>query len=417
MASSINWGAINKVLGSKGFEVGAGLAGAGLQAASAASQRKQDREFQQQQLAQSNANSLANRQQSAAQNRTNVLMQLLQQEQNRRDQASRDVAAASPLGEFENFAGRQAFLRAIAPQLRNFSVTPTDPGVAAAMPKLSGGIRLPEGGLPAEAFAHLSPEATAAAIGRRQKQLSSIDTSTPIVDLQALGIDPKVAEAQSQDVNAYIADLITQRQDGDDRMKAQIMAALDADDAREQAEAAKANSVAAEDGTMPNPDGTPPKGYEFDKKTGRLKKKGSGFWKKLGKAAIIGGAAVATGLTAGAASPALAAAIGAGAGAATGAMDGGWKGALMGAGLGAATGGLAGGAGGSVAGSTVPKVIQNALINPRTLTAMGGQFVPGAAGTALQLGSSFLPGAPQAGYRADVDAVNRRVAQSARRFS
>jgi hypothetical protein len=64
-----------------------------------------------------------------------------------------------------------------------------------------------------------------------------------------------------------------------------------------------------------------------------------GFWSKLGKVGLIAGGAVATGLTAGAASPLLGAAIGAGINAGTGAVTGGKKGALLGAGLGAVGGG------------------------------------------------------------------------------
>lgn len=418
--ASVNWNSVGKVLGSKGFETGAGIAGAGLAAYGASQQRKQDQQLTQQQLAQSNANNVANRQQSAAQNRTATIMQLLQQEQARRAAASRDVAAASPLGEFENFAGRQAFLRAISPGLRNFSVTPGDPAVAAAMPKLGGGIRLPEGGLPASAMAHLSPEATAAALSRRQKQLSSIDTSTPAVDLAKLGIPPEIAEMESQDVNSYIADLVTQRQEGDDRMKSQIMAALDAEDAKEAAQSAQSDRNTAEDGTTVGPDGQPPKGYEFDKKTGQLKKKGSSIWKKLAKVGIIAGGAAL--MATGVGGPAGAAIIGAGMGAGSGAIDGGWKGALVGAGMGAATAGLGGGiggaAGGNVAGNTTAQVVKNALLNPRTIGQMGSQFIPGTAGQVAQIGTQFLPGAPGAGYRHDVNAVNNRVAQMGqRRFS
>ncbi len=104
-----------------------------------------------------------------------------------------------------------------------------------------------------------------------------------------------------------------------------------------------------------------------------------GFWSKLGKAALIGGAGVATAFTGGAASPLLAAAVGAGTGAATGALNGGgWKGALLGAGLGAATGGIAGGAGGAAGGaagsagaSTAANVAKGAILTKAGLGAAG----------------------------------------------
>lgn len=78
-----------------------------------------------------------------------------------------------------------------------------------------------------------------------------------------------------------------------------------------------------------------------------------GFWKTFGKIATIGGAALATGLTGGAASPLLAAAIGAGSGAALAAENGkrGWD-IVKGGALGAGTGALAGGLGSAIKGGS-----------------------------------------------------------------
>lgn len=73
-----------------------------------------------------------------------------------------------------------------------------------------------------------------------------------------------------------------------------------------------------------------------------------GFWSKLAKGLAIGGAAVATGMTGGAAAPLLGAAIGGVNGSNNG---GGWKGALTGA-VGGGLTGLAGGAGGAAKGLT-----------------------------------------------------------------
>lgn len=82
-----------------------------------------------------------------------------------------------------------------------------------------------------------------------------------------------------------------------------------------------------------------PHGYEYDD-TGILKKKGS-VWKKVGQAALIGGALAATIATEGAASPWLMAAVGAGTGLASAKLGGAsWKQALLGAAIGGVTGGV-----------------------------------------------------------------------------
>jgi hypothetical protein len=149
----------------------------------------------------------------------------------------------------------------------------------------------------------------------------------------------------------------------------------------------------------------PPKGYQYSYQFSNPAqplqlKKDSSLWKNISKAALIGGGALATALTGGAASPLLAAAIGAGTGAGVGAIDAGWKGALLGGATGAATGGLLGGAGGAAggaAGSTgastagtvarqgLTQAAKTALSNPRLYAQMAGQIVPGPAGTALSV--------------------------------
>lgn len=137
--------------------------------------------------------------------------------------------------------------------------------------------------------------------------------------------------------------------------------------------------------------GQPPEGYEYDKKTGQLKKKGGGFWKKLGKIGAIVGGGIATAMTGGAASPLLAAAIGAGSGALAGGIDGGWKGALTGGALGGLTGGIGAGSAGTVAKQGLGQAVKSTLTNPRLLTRAAGAGIGGGTGAAMQLGSTFLP--------------------------
>lgn len=100
-----------------------------------------------------------------------------------------------------------------------------------------------------------------------------------------------------------------------------------------------------------------PKGYEIDKKTGKLKKKG-GLWKKLGKIASIAAPIIAAPFTGGA----TLALIGAGAGAAGGALSGGGlRGALLGGALGAIpTGGVVG----QAAGQGVKAGLKQAVKDP-----------------------------------------------------
>lgn len=119
---------------------------------------------------------------------------------------------------------------------------------------------------------------------------------------------------------------------------------------------------------------------------------GSSLWKKLAKIGLIAGGGIATAMTGGAASPLLLGAIGAGTGAASGALDGGWKGALAGGALGGLTGGFGGGAAADGVKQGLGQAVKSTLTNPGTLLKMGGAATPGAAGQAMGVAGSFLPG-------------------------
>jgi hypothetical protein len=279
--TGINWGTVNNVLGSKGVEVGLGILGSGLAAAGDARQQDQ------------------NRQLTAAQARAQLLQRQLENQQTTRLQQSTGAAAASPLGQNEAFAARQALLRELLPQMRNFSVTPGDPAVAAAMGRVNGGARLPEGGLSPAALQAFGPQATAAALAQRQKLVTNIDPTAPQIDLAALGLDQ--AGVDPSELARYAAGVQQTRGEEDDSRQRMILAALEQD-------------------------------YQQEK---QKKDSGGGFWKTLGKIATVAAPIVAAPFTGGA-SLAL---IGAASGAANAALSGGGvKGALLGAGMGAVPG-------------------------------------------------------------------------------
>ena len=293
---AVDWNKINAILGSRTGEAALNIGGGLLEGIAQGKQADK------------------NRAQDANQFATTAQLALARD--NSDDARARAVAAAdlAPLGANENFVARQAFLREVLPQLRNFSVTPGDPAVAAAMGQTSGGFRLPEGGLSPETLAAVSEAATANAIGHRAQHIANVDPNSPNVDIAAMGISPEAAQPAQNATDAFQqsrAQALTDQQTSTQQL---LQAALDRDYAQQQ------------------------------------QKKGGGFWSKLGKIAAFAAPIVAAPFTGGA----TLALIGAGAGAASGALNGGGvKGALAGA----ATGGLASGAIGAAKGAlSKPKV-------------------------------------------------------------
>jgi hypothetical protein len=352
---AVNWDQVNKILSSKGTEMGLQMLGAALQSKQQADQF--DRQIQLSE--QDNAR-------NAAQFRANLLQR--QEEADRANQLARagGVLNASPLGANENFATRNRIARALLPRMANApGFTPADPAIAAMMP--SGGLNL-QGLFTPEMLQGLDENATAAAIGRREKMLTNVDPSMPMADLGAMGLDRDGSQQALMD--EWQSEVQQEEAAKSAQTRELIMRALDED--------------------LMGP-GEAPEGMEYDKETGQLKKKGSSIWKKIGKGAIIGGGLLATALTGGAASPALMAAIGAGTGAGVGAIDGGWKGALMGAGMGAATAGIGGGGAGATAGQIGKQAAVSMLKDPRFWMQTVGGAAGGKVGTALSLGSQFMP--------------------------
>lgn len=306
----------------------------------------------------------------------------------------------------QNWRQGQALLADILPQARNYQVTPPM-DLGRYMPQLSGGLRLPEGGLSPEALSFYSPQARLAAemdLDRNAAVASGGRYATP--DYALAGYGPQ-GLAGSQQVNDYtqmiLKDILAQaalpeeaKRRGIDPGKASGQAVSRAslpayslaggkpeygESYWEQVTNAPSSSTPREykggksapmvDQLTPKMRGAIQNNYGVD---GRLKeddvkelvasgwqygqpapkdyeydddtgllKKKGSVWKTIGKVAIIAGAAAASIATAGAASPWLAVALGAGAGAGVGAIDNGWKGAALGGLTGAATGGLGAG--------------------------------------------------------------------------
>ncbi len=312
------------ILGSKGGQTAMSAAGAGLQAYGQA-----------QQLSSNKKQAAAQMRQQADQFAATSAANQLQNDRSNQLSRSTSALAASPLGANQGYAQKQALVKALLGQARNFSVTPSDPAVAAAMGKVSGGMRLPEGGLDASMLERLfGDEATQQAITQREKQIGQVNPRNPTFDLGTL-----YGKSADGSENAFTSDISTsnreelgRQMDEEARQRAIIQAAID-----DQVNGAV---------------------------EGEQKAQGSSWKKKLAKVGLIAGAGTLAAMTGGAASPLLMAAIGAGTGAASGALDGGgWKGALLGAATGAATGGIGGGAGGSVAKQALGTALKTTAVN------------------------------------------------------
>ena len=276
---------------------------------------------------------------------------LLTQQQNDARQRQAAVLDASPLGANQNFAAQQALLSGIAGMAGSGGFRPSDPAVAAAMPT-GGNLTLPPEVVAALQQAH-GQQATAASIAQRQMDLTRMDPGrgdAGTLDTLGLGDTSGLAEhlATFQKAQQDEAAASAQKREA-------LMRALDNNPTQS---------------TQPEAQKSTP------------------WWKKALKVASIAAPIVAAPFTGGT-SLAL---IGAGAGAASSALNGGGlKGAILGGTLGAATGGLGGAANGTKQAFSAG-ALARAAVNPKTLTTVGSQVVPGMAGQALGLASQFAPG-------------------------
>jgi len=157
------------ILGSKGGQTAVNAVGAGLAAYGANKQAEADRAMTEQQFA------------------ANMAQRQLENDQQNRMAQTTNAAAANPLGTEQNFAQKQAILKAILGNTQNFSITPGDPRVAAAMGSMSGGARLPQGGFdPAMLDRLFGDAATQSSIAQHSKQIGQINPTAPVADLNTL---------------------------------------------------------------------------------------------------------------------------------------------------------------------------------------------------------------------------------------
>jgi hypothetical protein len=218
--------------------------------------------------------------QRQAESGANVIQRQL--ESNQADDRARAQGAleANKLGDYSNFAARNAMLSAVLPQLQNFSVTPGDPAVAAAMPTLSGGFTIPH--FTPEMLAGFSADATAREIANRENAISRLDPTRAgnpgIFSSLNLGAGSGANPEYGNEVNSF-----------------RLGQAQTYNDARAQAAEALKRAI---DNDPTASRQAPPEGYEYDSRTGQLKKKGGGvggFFKKIGKAALGVGVGALTG--------------------------------------------------------------------------------------------------------------------------
>ena len=166
------------ILGSKGGQVAVQGLGA---AADAYGQHQQTQQIRQ--------DNLANRQQSAQQFNAQMQEGQLGDDRNLQLAQAKGAADASPMGEAQLFAQRNALLQQILGGARNFSAMPGDPAVAEAMGGSTnfGGLRLPEGGLdPAMLQRLYGDQATLGSIQNRQQAIGQINPNAQVQDLGSM---------------------------------------------------------------------------------------------------------------------------------------------------------------------------------------------------------------------------------------
>jgi hypothetical protein len=339
------------MLGSKGGQTALGAAGAGLQAYGQA-----------QQLSANRKQSAAETAQRAREFAATMGENQLNSDRNFRAQQTQSGLAASPLGANQNFAQRQAIIKALLGSARDVNYTPGDPAVAAAMGQRSGGISLGPNGLdPAMLERLFGDNATQNSIVQREKQIGQVNPNNPTYNMGSL-----FGDSADGSENAFTTDIRTSNKTALD--------AQDAEHARQRSiiQAALDNNVNA----------------AGDAETKATKAKGSSWKKKLAKIGIMAGAGIATALTGGAAAPLIGMAAGAG----SGALDGGWKGALMGAATGAATGGMGGGAASGAIRQSLGQAAKSTLTNPNMIANLTGTAVGGRAGNLISSYGSLAAG-------------------------
>lgn len=202
------------MVGSKGGQTLVNAAGAGMQAYGQGKQAEADRAL------------------NAHQFDANMAQRQLEGDRSHQLDTATSAAAASPMGEAQNYAQRNALMSAILGNARNFNVTPGDPAVAGAMGKSTGGLQLPTNGLDPEMLNRLfGDEATQASIAQRQKAVGQINPRAPVMDLSTLyGHSADGSEnAFTSDVKGSNAQELQRQMDESAKQRAIIQAAIDED--------------------------------------------------------------------------------------------------------------------------------------------------------------------------------------------
>jgi hypothetical protein len=179
------------------INTGAGLVGGAL------SQRNQNQQNQQAQQFQAQQNS--QQQQAELQK---LQMQLEQSRMLQEKQMGMQAAQAAP--NRQNWRQSQALLSAILPELRNAQVQA--PGsLQRYVPQMSGGFRLPEGGLPQEALQFFSPQARLGAEQDFDRQAAmSSGGRTVAPDYASAGYGAALGNPATQNVQNYSQSILEQ---------------------------------------------------------------------------------------------------------------------------------------------------------------------------------------------------------------
>jgi hypothetical protein len=177
------------------INTGAGLVGGALSQRNANNQQQNQNAFNAQQNAQQQSADLQKLQMQLEQSR------ILQEKQ-------MGLQAAQAAPQRQDWRQRQALLAAILPELQNYSVQA--PGrLAQFQPQMSGGFRLPEGGIPQEALNFFSPQARLSAeqdFDRQAAMSSGGRMATP--DYGAAGYGDALGIPATENVNTYTQSIL-----------------------------------------------------------------------------------------------------------------------------------------------------------------------------------------------------------------
>ena len=277
---------------------------------------------------------------------------------------------ASPLGEEQEYVGKQALRRGLMGVMGNFQP------LAPASADIAGLIRPTSNVLGAFTTPDMQQAAsvgtTARSLAERRKAKAGVDPTFQFGSMADYGV-PNL----EKEVATYAQGVAADRLSRENQLLNLLTTQMEAANALSQPQSMQ---------------GVPP-----TQSSAAAQPKKSSWWKKVLNVAATAAPIVAAPFTGGT-SLAL---IGAGSGALKGALSGGAKGALTGAAMGAATSAIGGGAAGEAAKRGISEgvkesasaAIKRAILNPRALTQLGGAAVGGQTEQVAQMIAPFLPGA------------------------